>query len=127
MKYIIPAFLILVSMACNSTSKMNAAPLKGKLVVSELCGHYIVELISGKIEPDKLAKDWHDDKRNATYKQSFAIANTCNFERFSLKEGDEFTFTLDSDAAKETCAVCMAYYPKPSQSLFIKDIQKITP
>lgn len=126
MKYLIPLFLILL-LSCNSTSKMIAAALKGRLVVSELCGHYIVELISGKIAAGKLAIDWHDDKRNATYKHAFSIANPCDFDKFSLKEGDEFTFVLHSDEVKETCAVCLAYYPKPAQSLSIKDIQKQNP
>lgn len=127
MKYIIPFFLLIILFSCNSTSKITAAPLKGRLVVSELCGHYIIELISGKIAAEKLAIDWHDDKRNATYKQAFSVANPCGFDKLSLREGDEFTFVLDSDEAKETCAVCMAYYPKPSQSLFIKDIKKQNP
>ncbi|MFT3702508.1 MAG: hypothetical protein QM802_09070 [Agriterribacter sp.] len=126
MKYVSLAFLIML-FACKSAQKMNADVLKGRLVVNELCGHYIVELISGQMDTAKLAVDWHDEKRNTTYKQSFSIKNVCSFGKAALKEGDVFSFKVDSDTPPEVCAVCMAYYPTPQQSVAVKEINKITP
>jgi len=125
MKYISFAFLLLL-FACKSTHKINSDTdtLKGRLVVSELCGHYIIELISGQIDSSKLAVDWHDEKRNATYKQSFSVINVCSFEKAGLKEGDVFSFKVDGNATPETCAVCMAYYPTPQRSVAVKEIIK---
>jgi len=127
MKYYGVIFLLAAALGCTSTNKMNSGALTGKLVVSELCGHYVVQIISGKIDTAKIAANWHDDKRNTTYGQAVAVANPCSFEKSGIKEGDTFTFTPGSEAAKENCMQCMAYYPTPSQSLQIENIKKITP
>lgn len=113
--------------ACSSGKVNNNGTLRGKLVISELCAHYVVQVVSGSIDAAKVAADWKDDKRNQTYKQAFSIANRCSFGELGLKEGDEFTFSVDNSKPEETCAVCMAYYPTPSQSLYIKNIRKTEP
>ena len=127
MKYWIVVFLVSSLYACSSSGKLNNNQLRGRLVISELCAHYVVEIVSGKIDASKVAANWKDEKRNQTYKQSFSIANRCSFGNIGLKEGDEFTFVVDDGSPEETCAVCMAYYPTPSQSLHIKDIKKTEP
>ncbi len=126
MKILFSAISLFLAASCGTANKMNTQSLKGKLVISELCGHYVVQLIAGKIDNDKLAINWHDDKRNATYPQSFKVANVCSFGKDGLKEGDEFTFTVSDSPEKEQCAVCLAYYPVPSQSLTISNIKKIS-
>lgn len=126
MKYLALGLLVLLSASCSNTSKMSTSGLKGKLVVSELCAHYVVELTGGNIPAEKTAANWTDDKRSQTYPVAFAVANKCSFEKAGLKEGDEFSFVLDESNTPETCAVCMAYYPTPPQSLAIKDIKKLT-
>ncbi|MGN6435701.1 MAG: hypothetical protein ACTHMM_04175 [Agriterribacter sp.] len=126
MKNLAFGLLILISASCSNTSKMSTSGLKGKLVVSELCAHYVVELTGGSIPADKTAANWKDDKRSQTYPVAFTVANRCSFEKAGLKEGDEFSFVLDESSEPETCAVCMAYYPTPPQALAIKDIKKLT-
>jgi len=117
---------LFLAISCSTTNKTNTQSFKGKLVISELCGHYVVQLIAGKIDPDKLAANWHDDKRAAIYPQSFKVANVCSFAKEGLQEGDEFTFTVSDSPENEQCAVCLAYYPVPSQSLTIGNIRKIS-
>lgn len=124
MKYLTLILCTFVAASCSNTSKMSSSALKGKLVVSELCAHYVVEVISGNIPAEKTSANWTDEKRKATYPVSFAVANKCSFEKAGLKEGDEFSFSLDESGEQETCAVCMAYYPTPQQALAIKDIKK---
>lgn len=126
MKYFTLGLLLWLSASCSNTSKMSTPGLKGKLVVSELCAHYVVEVTSGNIPGEKTASNWTDDKRNQTYSIAFTVANKCSFEKYGLKEGDEFSFALDESNTPETCAVCMAYYPTPSQTLAIKNIKKLT-
>lgn len=125
MKYLYFLILLLGFNACSSSTKLSDNKLRGKLVISELCAHYVVEVISGNIDASKIAVDWKDDKRNQTYKQSFSVANRCVFGELGLKEGDEFSFSIDDSKPDETCAVCMAYYPTPSQSMYIKNVKKI--
>lgn len=124
MKISLPVMLLFLTASCGSANKMNTQSLKGKLVISELCGHYVVQLIAGNIDTNKLAINWHDDKRGATYPQSFKVANVCSFGKEGLKEGDEFTFSVSNTPEKEQCAVCLAYYPVPTQSLTIDSIKK---
>ncbi|GAO41225.1 hypothetical protein [Flavihumibacter petaseus] len=121
----------LVMLGCKTktpsgTEAASSKPYVGKLVVLELCNHFVVELESGDIDTSKLALNWRDEKRNATYPKSFAVASSCSFATSGLKEGDRFTFEL-ADGAQENCAVCMAYYPTPDKKLSIKNISKITP
>lgn len=126
MKILISVISFFLAASCGTASKVNTQSLKGKLVINELCGHYVVQLIAGKIDNDKLAVNWHDDKRSVTYPQSFKVANVCSFAKEDLQEGDEFTFTVSNSPEKEQCAVCLAYYPVPSQSLTIGNIKKIS-
>lgn len=127
MKYVYLFLLITGFSACKSSSGIADNELRGKLVISALCSHYVVEIISGKVDASKVAAEWKDDNRNQTYKQSFSVANKCSFGQLGLSEGDEFTFTIDDNKPNETCAVCMAYYPTPTQALNIKNIKKIQP
>ncbi|MBX2922925.1 MAG: hypothetical protein KF746_12075 [Chitinophagaceae bacterium] len=125
MKLFIPGILIISFISCTNTNRLNTTGLKGRLVVSELCSHYIVEVTGGNISPEKTAANWTDDKRNATYAIAFTVANRCAFAKAGLAEGDEFSFSVDETSQPENCAVCMAYYPTPSQTLAITNIQKI--
>ncbi|MFT3945628.1 MAG: hypothetical protein QM763_01535 [Agriterribacter sp.] len=127
MKYLYLLLLMAGLYTCSSSNKLSNNEVRGKLVISELCAHYVVEVVSGKIDAAKTATNWKDEKRNQTYKQSFSVANRCNFGKLGLKEGDEFTFEIDNAARDEGCAVCMAYYPVPSQSLYIRNIKTIQP
>ncbi|MBN8787069.1 MAG: hypothetical protein J0I84_08260 [Terrimonas sp.] len=127
MKYLYLLLLTAGLYACTSSNKLNNNKLLGKLVISELCAHYVVEVVAGNIDASKTAEGWKDEKRNQTFKQSFSVANRCSFGKENLKEGDEFTFEIDNAPEQENCAVCMAYYPTPSQSLHIKNINKIQP
>ncbi|MFT3747617.1 MAG: hypothetical protein QM768_04845 [Agriterribacter sp.] len=127
MKYLYLLLLTAGLNACSSSNKLNSNTLRGKLVVSELCAHYVVAVVSGNIDASKTATDWKDEKRNQTFKQSFSVANRCSFGKEDIKEGDEFTFEIDNAPQQENCAVCMAYYPTPSQSLHIKNVNKIQP
>lgn len=126
-KYIYLVILFFCFNACSSSNKLNDNKLRGKLVINELCAHYVVEVISGNIDASAIAVNWKDDKRNQTYKQSFSVGNRCSFGALGIKEGDEFSFSVDDSKPNETCAVCMAYYPTPSQSLYIKHVKKIEP
>jgi hypothetical protein len=113
--------------ACKSTQTPTTKILKGKLVVSALCAHYIVSLQQGNIDTAKLAAEWFDESRKTTFKNAFTVSSRCSFGQADLKEGDEFTFEIAEDSVKEQCAVCMAFYPTPQQTIAIKNIKKITP
>jgi hypothetical protein len=112
--------------ACKSSkSPGEQGALTGKLVISELCNHYVVSLESGSLDTAKIAASWADEKRNSTFSNVFSVASRCSFAQAGLKEGDAFTFEVSPQPTEENCMQCMAYYPVPERSLYIRNIKKI--
>jgi hypothetical protein len=111
---------IIISSFCSSyeCNKSKSGSLKGKLVVKELCLHYVVQIIDGKVDSSKVVNDWKDDKRG-TFNKVFTVANRCDFPA-GLNEGDEFEFSFDPNPPPQNCMMCMAYYPTPAKANAIK-------
>ena len=114
---------IIILSFCSSyeCNKSKSGAVKGKLVIKELCSHYVVQVIDGTVDSSKVVNGWKDDKRG-TFNNVFTVANRCDFPA-SLNEGDEFEFNFDPNPPPQNCAVCLAFYPTPSKSNAIK-IQK---
>ncbi|MFN4314867.1 MAG: hypothetical protein ACK4E0_11270 [Chitinophagaceae bacterium] len=114
-------FLLTVSAErCNKSSSATkeSGRLKGKLEIKALCMNYTIKLLEGNIDSNLIEQEWTDESTGKTYQRVFGLGSPCNFPD-SIKEGDEFYFTIDS-TLKQECAVCMAYYPTPSRKLKIK-------
>ena len=94
---------------------------KGRLEVKGICSNYTIKLVEGKMDPSMIVADWKDEVTNKSYSNVFALGSPCSFPE-SLKEGDEFYFKIDT--AKQECAVCMAFYPKPQKAVSIKVLDK---
>ena len=84
--------------------------------------NYTIRILEGKPDPATYLSDWKDESTGKTYTNVFALGSACTFPD-SIKQGDEFYFTIDSSYVSN-CAVCMAYYPKPSKSIAIKIVNK---
>ena len=120
-------FPILVFIVCSShdcNRKSNSGNLIGKLVIKELCSHYVVQVIGGEVDSSKVVDGWKDEKRNVSFNKVFTVANRCDFPANDLKEGEEFEFVFDANPAVQTCMVCMAYYPTPPKANSIKILRK---
>ena len=113
--------LIAITVICSSyeCNKSKSGKLKGKLVIKELCSHYVVQVIDGTVDSSRVVNNWKDEKRQVSFDKVFSVANRCDFPS-SLKEGYEFEFTFDPNPAPQNCAVCMAYYPIPDKTNSIK-------
>jgi len=120
--FLAAVFLVTVS-AENCNKKKDAEVVyKGRLEIKALCMNYTVKLIEGDIDTSKIVGSWTDETTKKNYSKVFALENPCNFPD-SIKQGDEFYFSLDT-ASRKPCMVCMAYYPVPGKRLPIKIIQK---
>jgi hypothetical protein len=117
--------LIAIAVICSSyeCNKSKSGKLKGKLVIKELCSHYVVQVIDGTVDSSKVANNWSDEKRKLSFDKVFTVANRCDFPS-GLKEGDEFEFSFNPNPAPQNCAVCMAYYPVPDKTNSIKIQEK---
>jgi len=124
MKKILAILLLaLIAMtACNRKAASNNGKLKGRLIIKELCAHYVIEVIEGNVDTSMVVNNWRDEKRNKTYNKVFTVANRCTFPASELKEGDEFEFSFDKNPPPEDCMVCMAYYEVPAKRNAVKII-----
>ena len=125
-KNILLSAVLLIASAyqCNNRMGSGTMKLKGRLVISEICAHYVVQVIDGNADTSKVQNGWKDEKRNATYDKVFTVANRCGFADEKIKEGDEFEFSFDTNPPPEDCLVCMAFYPTPGKRNAIKVIKK---
>ena len=110
---------IVVVCSAYECNKSKSGKLKGKLVVKELCSHYVVQVSNGAVDSSQVVNNWKDEKRQATFDKVFTVANRCDFPS-NLNEGDEFEFSFDTNPSPQNCAVCMAFYPTPGKTNAIK-------
>ena len=114
-------FILLVTTDKCKNKKENSV-YKGKLEVKGMCMNYTIKLLEGSIDTSKLVAEWKDEMTGKTHNNVFALGSVCNFPP-TINEGDEFSFTIDTSYISN-CAVCLAYYPKPSKSIAIKVVNK---
>lgn len=113
------SILTLSNSDCNSSKTVK---YKGKLEIKAICMNYTISVIEGDMDPGKIVEDWTDESTKKEYHNVFKLGSPCTFPA-SIKEGDEFYFTIDTTTV-QNCAVCMAYYPVPPKSISIKVLDK---
>lgn len=111
-----------LSLSAGDCHKKKTGQYKGKLEIAAICMNYTVRVIDGNIDTSLVVSNWTDETTNKSYNNVFRLGNGCDFPA-SIKQGDEFYFTIDTTEEKR-CAVCMAYYPTPPKKLSIKVIEK---
>jgi hypothetical protein len=109
---------LLSASTCKSKSSPSSDCFKGKLEIKAACMNYTIRLIEGNIDTSLIAGNWVNENTGKSYKNVFALGSRCSFPS-TIKEGDEFYFTIDSSTV-QNCAVCLIYYPVPSKRLSIK-------
>jgi hypothetical protein len=109
--------LLLSSSDC-SPKKAGSDKYKGKLEIAGICMNYTIRVVEGNVDASLLDANWTDETTKQSYTNVFKLGNPCQFPS-TIKQGDEFYFTIDSSQAKP-CTVCMAYYPTPSKAVSIK-------
>lgn len=101
-------------------SKINPAEcIKGKLVLKGICMNYVIEVVSGAIDPSLIESSWENPLTHDVYKNVFGLASICTFPP-TLNEGDEFYFTIPQSPLDQLCVQCKAYSPIPTKTLFIE-------
>jgi hypothetical protein len=112
-----------VSENCGSNKKQTPnTRYKAKLEIQALCMNYTIRLLEGDLDSSMITPKWTDETNGKPYQNVFALANPCDFPS-TIKQGDEFYFSIDT-ISRKNCAVCMAYYPTPPKKLFIKIVDK---
>lgn len=110
--------LLLAFTGCDKQETIANGCFKGKLVVKGICKNDVVQLLEGNNNALLVESNWTYPTTGTVYQNVFAVDSKCTFPD-SLKEGDEFYFTLDSTQS-EDCALCKALSPVPTTKLKIK-------
>ena len=120
MKQLILLFTLAMLLLSNSDCTKNKSTVryKGKLEITGICMNYTIRVTEGNIDPALIVDNWTDETTSKSYDKVFRLGNPCDFPA-TVKQGDEFYFTIDTAKGKD-CAVCMAYYPTPPKALSIK-------
>jgi hypothetical protein len=119
--YPVVSLLFILLLSANKCKSKDPV-YKGRLEVKGICMNYTIKLLEGNLDTSKYAAEWKDESTGKTHTNVFALGSACTFPD-TIKEADEFYFTLDSSYVSN-CAVCMAYYPKPAKSIAIKIVNK---
>jgi len=109
--------LIAVS-GCDKQETIENGCFKGRLVIKGICKNDVVQLVEGKSDALLVESSWTYPTTGTVYRNVFAVDNKCTIPD-SLKEGDEFYFTIDP-GQMEDCALCKALSPVPDTKLKIK-------
>jgi hypothetical protein len=120
--FLSPLFIVLSFAPEKCNNKKDDALFKGRLEVKGICMNYTIKLIDGNLDDSKIESEWKDEVTGKIHNNVFALRSVCDFPS-TIKEGDEFYFTLNP-SAKQECAVCLAFYPKPAKSIAIKVVNK---
>jgi hypothetical protein len=116
-------FFILINISCNKSGNTSAACFKGKLVLKGICMNYVIQITEGDIDNALYESIWQNPITNTTYQIVFGLASICTFPP-TIKEGDEFYFSIPKSPIIQTCAQCLAYSPIPSKTLNIEICNK---
>lgn len=95
--------------------------LTGKLVINGACGNYVVQVVSGSIDPKRIVSSWTDPLSHVTYTNVFRVANSCTFG--GVAKDQLFTFTIPDPAPVQNCFLCDIYVPTPPVSTPVANVQ----
>jgi len=103
--------------------KVNPDHLTGKLVINGACGQYVVQVVSGSIDPKRIASSWTDTFSHITYTNVFRVANSCTFGGEGVAKDQLFTFTIPDPGPVQDCFLCQIYVPTPPVSTPVTNVQ----
>jgi len=112
-------FIILLNISCNKSNDTSVACFKGKLVLKGICMNYVIQIIEGDVDKSLYESSWQNPLTNTTYQNVFGLASTCTFPA-TIKEGDEFYFSIPKNPTVPACVDCKAYSPTPSKKISIE-------
>jgi hypothetical protein len=85
--------------------------------------NYVIQITEGDVDKALYESSWQNPLTNTTYQNVFRLESICSFPS-TIKEGDEFYFTIPKNPIPQTCAQCMAYSPTPNKMIYIEICNK---
>lgn len=116
-KYLVALFILLIS-SCNKPN-LSPACFKGKLVSKGACMNYVIQITEGDVDKALYEPSWQNPLTNTTYQNVFGLESICTFPS-TIKEGDEFYFSIPKNPIVQNCPQCKAFSPIPSKKISIE-------
>jgi hypothetical protein len=118
--------LLLMGLSCEKNEQLAARPLdekfapclKGKLLLKGICMNYVIQLVDGNIDTNRIHVKWINPMTKVEYKNVFGLASICTFPE-TIAEGQEFYFSVLDKPDSAVCVRCKAYAPVPDKMLHI--------
>jgi hypothetical protein len=85
--------------------------------------NYVIQITEGDVDKALYESSWQNPLTNTTYQNVFGLASVCTFPS-TIKEGDEFYFSIPKRPLVQTCAQCKAYSPIPDKMIYIEICKK---
>lgn len=126
MKNIISLFTLVILLSSATCKERRANPAncyKGRLEIKGQCMNYTIKLLEGNMDTAYYQPRWTNEFTGLTYENVFRLSSLCSFPG-NIEEGQEFYFIIPPAPPVEKCNVCMAYFPTPNKSVFIKVVDK---
>jgi hypothetical protein len=81
--------------------------------------NYVIEVLD-PINENWVEAEWVNPFSEESYTNAFRLGSVCTFDE-TLEEGDLFYFEASTEPFEEEfCAVCEAYSPTPTKTLYIR-------
>ena len=134
LRYISHALLLILLIVsgyqCKKHNSNDAPLLLGKLIASDGCTQYVVEVLNGPVDPAKVVATWTDTDNDSVYHDVFrltAVRDACGIAYYGVSKGDVFSFRMDPNPQNTTCYVCavMTTLAMPPVSDAIKDVKLV--
>ena len=119
-------FALVTALSCKDEDKLVAdpidcsQPIQGRLAVKGICMNYVIEVLD-PINPEWVEAEWVHPDTQVSYANAFILGSVCTFDD-SLNEGNLLYFEASPEPFEgdENCAVCLAYSPTPSKTLYLR-------
>jgi hypothetical protein len=85
--------------ADTSDKKTGLEKYRGRLEVAGICRNDTIRVLEGNLDTSRIAAAWTNPVTNISYKSVFTPGNACALPA-TIKEGDEFYFTIDTSEQK---------------------------
>ncbi len=122
------AIFLFLGLSCEKNEQLEDRSLKesdqfgncfkGKLVLKGICMNYVIQLIDGNIDTNRIHFKWINPMTKVEYKNVFALGSICTFPE-TIAEGQEFYFSILDKPDTSVCVQCKAYSPVPDKMLHI--------
>jgi hypothetical protein len=122
--------LLIVSGYQCKKHKDDSPLLLGKLIASDGCTQYVVEVLDGPVDPAKVVATWTDTDNDSVYHNVFrltGVRDACGIGAYGVSKGGVFNFRMDPNPQNTLCYVCavMTTLAMPPVSDAIKDVKLV--